>query len=326
MKNHQWRSLAAMLCLPAMTMAGSVSAQGTYPSKPVRIIVTFAVGGTNDLLARLLGPEMQKDFGQSMIVENIAGAGGIIGTAAAAKAASDGHTILMTTNVYTINAALRLQLPYDPLRSFVPVTLLTSSPNMLVVKPESPIASVADYLKLARAKPGEVTYATSGVGTSPHMAGEQLSMLTGTRYNHIPYAAANQSIQAVIAGTVVSSWSTVFSGLPFFKAGTLKALAVADERRSVLAPGIPTFAELGIPGMRSETWHGMFYPAGVSPAIASQLNAELMKLLNRAEMRDKLLGMGAEPVGLELDKFASRIREEIETYKKIVVAGGIKPE
>lgn len=253
-KNQQLQSVVATLCL--LGLAGSGCAQSAYPSRPVRIVVTFAVGGTNDLLARLLAPELQKDFGQTMIIENIAGAGGVIGTAAAAKAPPDGHTILMTTNVYTINAALRQQLPYDPLRSFTPVTLLTSALNVLVVKPDSPINNIADYLKLAKAKPGELTYSTSGIGTSTHMVGEQLSMLTGTRYNHIPYAAANQAIQAVIAGTVVSSWSTVFSGLAFFKAGTLKPLAIADEKRSVLAPGIPTFAEAGISGMRSETWHG----------------------------------------------------------------------
>jgi tripartite-type tricarboxylate transporter receptor subunit TctC len=320
------RSWKILFGLALVAIAGGVHAQGAYPSRPIRIIVPFGPGGVTDVLARLLAPHIQNDFGQPLVIENIGGAGGVIGTAAAAKAAPDGYTIMFTSNVHSINPALRKQLPFDAVRDFTPITLLVSSPNLLVVRADSPFKSVSDYIAAAKEKPGEVSFATAGLGTSLHIAGEQFSQLTGTRFNHIPYSASNQSVQAAAAGTTNSSWSAVNSALPMIKGGRLRALAVASPQRTVFLPDVPTFEEAGVKGMKSETWLGVIGPGGLPAAIAAKWNAELLKLINRADIKEKIFNLGAEPVGTELDKFGALIKEEIEMYSAIVRAGNIKPE
>lgn len=311
---------ATLAALPFATRAQA------WPTKPIRIIVPFGPGGVTDVLARLLGPELSKDFGQPVVIENMAGGTAIIGTQAVARAAPDGHTLLVTSNAHTINPALRRQMPFDSVKDFTPLVLLAASPNLLVVRADAGIASVADYIKAGRAKPGEINYATSGVGTSLHIAGEQFSQITGVKYNHVPFAASNQSVQAVLGGHVVSSWSAINSALPFVKAGRLRALAVAAEARSGFAPEVPTFAELGIKGMKSETWLGALAPAGLPTAVATRVAAELQTLIARPDIKQKILGLGAEPVGVELEKYRARIAEEIEFYTGIAKAGDIKAE
>ncbi|MBL8384303.1 MAG: tripartite tricarboxylate transporter substrate binding protein [Burkholderiales bacterium] len=318
------RAAAAGTVLTVLPRA--VPAQAAYPSRPIRVIVPFGPGGVTDVLARLLSAEIAKDFGQPVVVENMPGGTGIIGSGAVAKAAPDGHTILFTSNAHTINPALRKQMPFDSVRDFTPLVLLAASPNMLVVRADSPIRSVADYIAAAKARPGEINFATSGVGTSLHIAGEQFAQITGTRYNHVPYAASNQSVQAVLGGHVVSSWSAINSALPFVKAGRMRALAVASERRSDFAPDVPTFAELGVKGMKSETWLAALGPAGLPAPVAAKLAAALQALIVRPDIRQKILGLGAEPVGTELEKFRAQIREEIELYTGIARAGDIKAE
>ena len=303
-------------------------AQGAvdYPSRAIKFIVPFGAGGVTDVLARILGNEIAKDWGQPVIVENVPGATAIIGSQRVARSAPDGYTVLITSNAHTINPALRKNLPFDAVKDFTPITLLAAAPNMLVVRSDSPIKSVADYIAAAKAKPGEVSYASSGIGTSLHIAGEQFAQITGTHYNHIPYSASNQSIQAVLGGQTQSSWSAVNSAYPFVKDGRLRALAVASEKRSVFAPDVPTFAELGINGMKSQTWLAALGPAGMPPAIAAKLDAEFLKLMARPDVREKIVGSGNEPVGTSLDKFGTQIREEIEGYKRIVSNSGIKVE
>ncbi len=300
-------------------------AQDAWPSRPIRIVVPFGPGGVTDVLARLLSVDMQKNLGQPILVVNTPGAAGMIGGASVARAAPDGYTILFTSNAHTINPALRKELPYDTIKDFTPLVLLAAAPNMLVVRADSSITSVADYIAMGKAKPGEVNFATSGVGTSLHIAGEQFSQITGARFNHVPYSASNQSIQAVLAGDVVSSWSAVNSALPFVKAGRLRALAVAQEKRSRFAPDVPTFAELGVPGMKSETWLGALGPAGLPTSIAERLAAELGGLIRRPDLHERILGLGAEPVGTALQRFDAQIRQEIDMYRGIVKAADIKP-
>jgi tripartite-type tricarboxylate transporter receptor subunit TctC len=305
---------------------GCALAQSAYPDKPIKFIVPFGPGGVTDVLARLLAAEMQKDWGQPVIVVNMAGATGTIGSAAVAKAAPDGHTLLITANVHTINPAMRKDMPFDTLRDFTPIALLTTAPNMLVVRADSPIRSVADYIAAAVAKPGEISYATAGVGTAPHIAGEQFSQITGTRYNLIPYSSSNQSIQSVLAGDTVSSWSAVNAALPLIKAGRIRALAVASDTRSVFAPEVPTFAELGVKGMRSELWLGALAPANLPLPLASKLSEEFVRLIRRADIRERILGLGSEPLGIGMDRFGEQIREEIKMYIDVVRTAGIKPE
>ena len=301
-------------------------AQAAYPSRTIRVIVPFGPGGVTDVLARLLAAEIARDFAQPVVVENMPGGTGLIGTGVVAKSVPDGHTILFTSNAHTINPALRRQMPFDSVKDFTPLVLLAAAPNMLVVRSDSPIKSVAEYIAAAKAKPGEINYATSGVGTSLHIAGEQFSQITGAKFNHVPYAASNQSVQAVLGGHVVSSWSAVNAALPFVKAGRMRPLAVASDKRTDFAPEVPTFAELGIKGMKSETWLAALGPAGLPAPIAAKLAAELQMLIGRADMKQKILGLGAEPVGVELETFRAQIRDEIEMYTRIARAGDIKAE
>ena len=298
----------------------------SYPSKPIKIIVPFAAGGVTDIMARIVGNEMTKDWGQAVIVENVTGVSGVIGSQQLTKSSPDGYTIMINSNVHTINPALRKTLPYDTLKDFAPLVLLGTAPNMLIVNAHVPVKTLADYIALAKQKPGEVTYATAGVGTSLHIAGAQFSQITGTTYNHIPYAASNQSIQAVVAGHTLSSWSAVNSALPFIKDGRVRALAVASETRTAFAPDIPTFAELGVPGMKSETWIGAFAPANTPNPVTVKLATEMKQLLVRPAIKEKILSVGAEPSGLELEKFAVQIKMEIDMYKQIVQLGEIKAE
>ena len=313
----------ALAQTPASPAAPSVV---VYPTKPIKIIVPFAAGGVTDIMARIVGNEMSKDMGQAVIVENVTGVSGVIGSQQLAKSAADGYTLMINSNVHTINPALRKTLPYDTLKDFAPLVLLGTAPNMLIVNAQVPVKTLAEYIALAKQKPGEVTYATAGVGTSLHIAGAQFSQITGTSYNHIPYAASNQSIQAVVAGHTISSWSAVNSALPFIKDGRVRALAVASDARTAFAPDIPTFAELGVPGMRSETWIGAFAPANTPMAITTKLASEMKQILVRPATKEKILSAGAEPNGLELEKFAAQIKMEIDMYKQIVQLADIKAE
>lgn len=321
------RRLGAVVLAAGLALAaGGALAQGAYPSKPIKVIVSFGPGGVTDILARLLAPEIQKDWGQPVVVENVAGATAIIGTSAVARAAPDGYTLLFTSNAHTINPALRKQLPFDTVRDFTPITLLAASPNMLVVRADSPIKTVADYIAAAKAKPGEITFAFSGIGTSLHIAGEQFSQITRTKYNPIPYKTSAESIGAVVSGQTDSSWSAVNAALPFIKSGKARALAVASDKRTGFAPDVTTFGELGVKGMKSETWLAVLAPANLPAPIAAKLSAEFMNVIARPDIKERILKLGAEPVGIELDKFNALIKDEIEMYKRIVQAGGIKPE
>ena len=318
--------LKLFLALFVICAGGWAQAQNAYPAKPIRFIVPFGPGGVTDVLARLLAVEIQKDWGQPVVVVNQAGATGVIGTSSVAKAAPDGYTILITSNVHTINPAMRKDMPFDTLKDFTAITLLSTAPNLLVVRADSPIKSVGDYVAAALAKPGVLTYATAGVGTAPHIAGEQFSQITGTRYNFIPYTSSNQSIQSVLAGDTVSSWSAVNAALPLIKAGRIRALAVASDERSELAPDVPTFAELGVKGMRSELWLGALAPANLPAPIAAKLSEKFVQLINRADMKERILNLGSEPLGIGMDKFGDRIRDEIKMYMDVIRAAGIKPE
>lgn len=314
---------AAVTAFGALAPTLCAQTLNTYPSRPIRIVIPFAAGGVTDVLGRILANEIARDWGQPVVVENVTGATAIIGTQQVARAAPDGYTLLVTSNAHTINPALRKRLPFEPVKDFTPITLLAAAPNMLVVRSDSPIRSVVDYVAAAKARPGEVNYASSGIGTSLHIAGEQFGQISGAKFTHIPYAASNQSIQAVLAGHTQSSWSAVNSALPFVKDGRLRALAVASEKRTLFAPDVPTFAELGIQGMKSETWLAAFGPAGLPQPIVAKLDAEFLKLMARPDIREKILGLGAEPVGVSQEKFGAQIREEIDMYKRIVLESGI---
>lgn len=301
-------------------------AQEAFPSRPIRIVVGFVAGGVSDVLARLVAPELQKALGVSVLVENRPGASGMIAAGQVAKLPPDGYTLYMAPNTHLINHAINPNTPYDAVKDFTGITLLTTTPNMLVVKDDSPYRTVADFVAAARAKPGELSYATSGIGTTVHFAGELFAFQAGIKLNHVPFKGANQSIEAVVAGHVPASVSAVSSSIGFIRGGRVRVLGVMAEKRSALLPDIPTFRELGFKDLLSDTWLGLLGPAGMPPAVSGRLNAELHRILQTPEFREKVLNTGNEPVGLGLAAFQTQMARELEGYIALAKSAAIKAQ
>jgi tripartite-type tricarboxylate transporter receptor subunit TctC len=313
------------LIFSALCLLSSVSqAQTAFPQKPIKLVVGFAAGGVSDVMARMLAPELQKALGQPVLVENKPGASGIIGAEYVAKSPPDGYTLYVAPNTHLINHAMNPNIPFHAVKDFTGITLLTTTPNLLVVNSNTPWKTLADYVRAAKADPGGLAYATSGAGTTVHLAGELLAYHAGIKLNHIPYKGANQSIEAVIAGQVPSSVSAISSSLAFIKAGRVRVLGIMSEKRSSLMPDAPTMAELGYPKVLSDTWIGILGPAGMPASVASRLNEEFTKLLQRQDIRERILGIGNEPVGVGLAAFQNQMTQELETYIQLVQSANIK--
>lgn len=330
-KHHPDRRRRAVLGAGVGLAAGAgfalpAQAQEAFPSRPIRIVVGFVAGGVSDVLARLVAPELQKALGVSVLVENRPGASGMIAAGQVAKLPADGYTLYMAPNTHLINHAINPNTPYDSVKDFTGITLLTTTPNMLVVKDDSPYRTVADFVAAARAKPGELSYATSGIGTTVHFAGELLAFQAGIKLNHVPFKGANQSIEAVVAGHVPASVSAVSSSIGFIRGGRVRVLGVMAEKRSALLPDVPTFRELGFKDLLSETWLGLLGPAGMPPAVSGRLNAELTRILQTAEFRQKVLNTGNEPVGLGLAAFQAQMAQELEGYIALAKSAAIKAQ
>lgn len=297
-----------------------------YPDKFIRFVTPFGAGGITDAVARLTARHLQGDIGQSVVVDNAAGGSGIIGAQTVARAKPDGYSLLFTTNVHVINPALRHNLPFDPVKDFTPIARVASAPLMLVVNAASPCRSAAEYIAAAKQKPGEITFGSSGMGTSPHLAAEQFAQVTKTSYVHVPYNVSSAVTQALVAGQLDSSWSGVFSAMPFVKSGKLRALGVASERRSKFAPDIPTFLELGIAGVSIDTWFGLFGPARLPRAVVDKLANLVLKELEAPEFKEGLEKLGAEPAPAKPADFSRIVVAELESYAQLVTARNIKVE
>jgi tripartite-type tricarboxylate transporter receptor subunit TctC len=310
--------------------AGAPSAftQSAWPSKPVRIIVPFAAGGTTDILARALAPELSKAFGQQFIVDNRTGAGGNLGADAVAKAAPDGYTLLMgTVGTHSINKALYRSLPFDSQKDFAPITLVASLPNVMVMNAGKAAAlrinSVADFIQYARANPGKLSMASAGNGTSIHLAGELFKSMTGTFMTHIPYRGSGPAMLDLVGGNVDVMFDNLPSALPQIKAGKLKAFAVTSAQRSPAVPDLPTIAEAGpLKGYEASSWFGLLAPAGTPPEIVSRLQQEIAKSFATAAMQDKLLAQGAVPGGGTPQEFAAFIDAEHIKWARVVKVSG----
>ncbi len=298
------------------------AAQG-YPSKPIRLIVPFTPGGGTDILARVIGQKLTESMGQQVIVDNRAGAGGNIGAELAAKSSPDGHTILMVSASYTVNAGL-YKLAFDPVRDLAPVTQVASVPFVLVAHPAVPASNVKELVALARSKPGQLNYASSGNGSAPHLAGELLTMMTHTTMVHVPYKGGAPAVADVIGGQVQLLFSTVIQGLPHIKSGRLKPLAVGSPKRSSALPEVPTIAESGVPGYDVTNWFGVLAPGAIPRQIIKRLNREIVQHLQTADLRTRLAAEGADPVGSSPGEFERVIRGDIEKYARIVKAAGIR--
>ncbi len=305
---------------------GMAQGQEAFPNRPIKIMVGFAAGGVSDVMVRMLAPDLQRELGQPVVIENKPGASGIIAAGIVAKAPPDGYMLYVAPNTHLINYAMNPQIPFHSVRDFTPITLLTTTPTLLVVGADSPWKTVDSFVAAAKAKPGEISYATSGIGTTVHLGGELFAHVAGIKLNHIPYKGANQSVEAVVAGQVQSSVSAVSSSLPHLKSGRVRALAVMADKRSIFLPDVPTFAELGYKGVLSDTWLGIIGPANMPAPVASLLNEKLMKLLSQPNIRERITNLGAEPVGIGLAEFGQRMTSELDSVMRIVKNANIKAE
>jgi len=314
-------------CLAAaLVYMTAAHAQPAYPQKPIRLVVPFPPGGGTDILARLFGQKMSETLGQQIIIDNRGGAGGTLGTDIAAKAAPDGYTLILVSGSHAINPGLYQKLPYDSVNDFAPITQIATSPGILVVNPSLPVKSVKDLIALARAKPGQINYASAGSGTPPHLAGELFKVMAKIDMVHVPYKGNAPAFTDVIGGQVSLIFPTMPSAMPFIKSGKLRPIAVTSAKRSPAAPDIPTIAESGLPGYEATSWYGILAPARTPPQIVARLHEVLVSVIGAPDMQDKLAAQGLDPVGNTPQQFAAVIKSEIAKWAKVVKASGAKPE
>lgn len=327
-------ALAAIAVATLTSSAGSALAQSTWPTRTVRIVVPFAAGGTTDILARALAPELSRAFGQQFIVDNRAGAGGNIGADIVAKAPNDGYTLLMgTVGTHGINRALYTKLPFDPIKDFAPITLVAAVPNVMEMNAskarEMGIHNVADFIRYAKAHPGQLNMASSGSGTSIHLAGELFKTMTGTYMTHIPYKGSGPALMDMLGGNADVMFDNLPSSMQQIKSGKLIALAVTSARRSTALPDVPTVEEVGGPtlkGFEASSWFGLLAPAGTSPEIVNRIQQEVAKSLGTAAMKEKLLAQGAVPSGDTPAEFTRLIASEHVKWAKVVKDSGAKAD
>ena len=289
-----------------------------YPSRPVRLVVPFAAGGPNDIVARLVGGRLSDALGQPIVVENRPGAGGNIGTDFVAKAPPDGYTLLMGGNSpISLNVSLYPKLPYDPVKDFEAISRVATQPNLFAAHPKVPVKSVAELIRLAKANPGKLTYASNGNGSPQHLAAEQLKQMAGIDLVHVPYKGAAPTAAALLAGEVSVAFNVILLPLPHVQSGKLTGLAVASSKRSPLAPDIPTLTELGYP-IDIDTWYGLLAPAGTPNDIIAKLNAEVIRVLNSQDIKDRTRSQGIELGGSTPEEFAAFIKADIAKWGKVI--------
>ncbi len=311
----------------ALLLAASTAAADTYPSKPIRLIVPFPPGGSTDIFARPIAQKLSEALKQQVVVENRGGAGGTLGAEVAAKSPPDGYTLLMGhIGTLAVAPSLYPKLPYDPLKSFAPVSMVATLPNVLVVNPALAAKSVGELIAYARAHPGELSYASGGNGSAAHIAFELFKLQTGTRIVHVPYRGTAPAVTDVIGGQVAMTMTGVPPVLQFIQSGKLRALGVSGRERVEALPDVPTIAEAGVKGFEATQWYGIVAPAGTPPAIIGRLNAALRAILAGAEMRERLAALGAVPAAGPPEEFARHIETEIARWRDVVRAANLKPE
>ena len=314
------QSIAAFGLAPALAFA-----QDAWPSKPIKIIVPFAAGGTSDALARLLGQKLQDVLKQTVIVENRGGAGGVIGADAAAKSPADGYTLLLGTIAsHAINPALQPKMPYDAAKDFAPVFFVGNIANVLLVGAQQPMKNVKELIAAAKARPGTLAYGTPGAGSSQHLSGEKFALDAGVELIHVPYKGSGPSVQDLIAGQIPISFDTALTALPFITGGKIRALAVTTAKRAKVLPEVPTLAESGLKGFDVASWQAIFAPAGTPPAIVKRLNDELTKIVAQTEVAARLYTMGVENVPMTPAQFGDFQRAEVTKWAKIVKDGKVR--
>jgi len=321
---HSLARFATAVAIATLSLQAHAQTQA-WPSKPIRYVVPFAAGGSTDIMGRTIAEKLSVALGQPVVVENKPGAGGGLGAAEVAKAAPDGYTIMGgTISTHAINASLYKDLPYDPVKDFVAITLIARVPNMLVVNNDVKAKDVAELIKLMKANPGKWNFASAGNGTSQHLSGELFKGMAGVEMQHIPYKGSPPALTDVMGGSVSMTFDNITTAWPLAKAGKLRALAVTTAKRSPVAPEVPTLAESGLPGYEVGSWQGVFAPAGVPPAIVARLNTEIVKIINMPDVQKKIIELGAEPVGDTAEQFGAFVKTEVVKWGDVVKKSGAK--
>ncbi len=318
-----------MLKALAVLLAGcaTLAAAQTYPTKPVRLIVPFPPGGSNDIVGRLIGSELTSRLKQQVVIDNRGGAGGMIGTELAASAQPDGHTLLVISVAYAYNPSIfKSNLKFDPEKSFTPVALIGTGPNAFTVYPKLPVNSVKDVIALAKAKPGTLNYATAGIGSFQHLGAEMFRLMAGINIVHVPFKGGGPAMADVIAGNTQITIGSLIQMMPHIQSGRLKVLAVGSAKRNVSLPNVPTIAESGVPGYEAINWWGIMAPAGTPPAIVKRLHADIATILASEDIQKKLESQGADAVTMSTAEFGKFIRTETVKWAKVVKEAGIKAE
>ncbi|HWI14435.1 MAG TPA: tripartite tricarboxylate transporter substrate binding protein [Burkholderiales bacterium] len=317
-------ALSAVFLLASSAMAQT---SATYPTRPIRMIVPSAPGSGPDIMARAIGQKLTEAYGQQVVIDDKPGAGGIIGSEAAAKSAPDGYTLIMANaGSHAVNASLYSRLPYDPVRDFAPITLVSSAPNILIVHPSLPVKSVKDLIALAKSKPGQLAFGSGGNGSTAHLSGEMFKTMAGIDIVHVPFKGSPSAVLAVISGQIAMAMPNIPPALPHVKTGKLKALAVTTAKRSAAVPELPTVAESGLPGYEATAWFGVLAPAGTPRDIIDKLNGVIVKSLRAPDMQQRLLADGAEAVGSTPDQFAALIRRDIAKWAVVVKSSGARAD
>jgi len=314
----------ALFATLLVSIAAPALAQN-YPTNPIRFIVPFPAGGSTDVLVRTISEKLSENLGQPVIIDNRPGAGGTIGSGIAAKAAPDGYTLLMgTSSTHAIGPNVYSKMPYDAVKDFALISLVASSPNIVLVNPSLPVKSIKELIALAQSKPGQLNFASTGNGTHSHLITEMSNSMVGVKMVHIPYKGSALALPDLLSGQVSLIFENALAALPSVKSGQLWPLAVTSAKRSSLVPDLPTVAEAGVPGYASTQWFGILVPAGTPNKIVARLNAETIKVLNIPEVKERLLNLGAEVIGSTPDEFAAVIKADMAKYAKVVKDTGIR--
>jgi len=314
-----------LLVLALAAGFASLTSAQPYPTKPIKLVAPSTPGDAPDVIARLVADKLSTALGQQVVVENRPGAGGVVGSDYVAKAAPDGYTLIMgNAGSHGINAAVYSKLPYDIQRDFAPVSQVAVAPNVMVINPSVPASTVAEFIAYAKANPGKLSYASGGNGSSAHMSMELFKSMSGIDIQHVPYKGSSPALTDVVSGQVVAFIGNMPPTVPLIKAGKLRAIAVTTKSRSALMPELPTITEAGLPGFETVAWFGVLAPAGTPPEVVNRLSAEIAKIAKSPEIREKLVAMGAEPLGSTPDEFRAVIDRDIAKWKPLAQKVGIK--
>ena len=314
------------LCLGLLVSTAGIAIAQTFPAKPIRVIVAYPPGGSTDIIARILGQKLTDRFGQTMLVDNRAGAAGMIGAAIAAQATADGYTLILSDTPFVVNPSVFAKVTYDPVKDFTPIVMVAQSPLMLVVNAAVPAQTVQELIRLAKAQPGKFTIASAGTGASSHVVAELFKMRAGVNITHVPYKGLGPALVEVAGGQVNALFSSIPAAMPHVKTGKLRVLGVCSPRRVAVAPEVPTMEESGVRDFEAAIWYGYQGPAGMPKAVVNTLSTEIARAADLPDVRERFAGMGLEPLTLMPREFYAYIAAELKKWAEVVKAANIKAE